>query len=71
MKALGRGGVRADLSEESDWLLSHSMCISDVSLDDFSKWLFHSLQSNSTEHKHIYEQIVLYGHDVFTFTVRK
>lgn len=50
MRDLGRGGVRADLSEESDWLLSHSMCISDVRLDDFSKWLFHSLQSKSTKH---------------------
>lgn len=47
MKGLGTGGVRADLSEEGDWLLTHSVCIPDVSLDDLSKRLFHSLQSKT------------------------
>lgn len=71
MKVLGTGGVRADLSEEGDWLLTHRVCISDVSLDDFGKRLFHSLQSKSTKHKQVSEQIVLYGHYVSAFTVRK
>lgn len=61
MKRLGTGGVRADLSEEGDWLLTHSVCIPDVSLDDLSKRLFRSLQSQSTKHKGISEQIVLCG----------
>lgn len=62
MTVLTRGSVRADLSEERDWLLSHSVCVSDVCLDDLGKRFFHSLQSRSTKHKHISEQTVLYGH---------
>lgn len=44
MKIWGKG-LGADLSEESDWLLAHSMRITDVGFDDLSKWLLHSLQS--------------------------
>lgn len=44
-----RGGMGADLSEECDWLLSHSMCITNVGFDNLSKWLLHSLQSKNTK----------------------
>lgn len=44
-------GLGADLSEESDWLLAHSMCITNVGLDDFSKRLLHSLQSINTAYR--------------------
>lgn len=39
------GGLGADLSEESDWLLAHSMCIANVGFDDLSKRLLHALQN--------------------------
>lgn len=58
MKDFGEGGgVGADLSEERDWLLSHGVCIPNVGLDDFSKWLFHSLQKKRPTNQHICEEI--------------
>ena len=54
----GGKGFGADLSEEGDWLLSHSMRITNVGLDDLSKWLLHSLQNINTTYRndHISEE---------------
>lgn len=60
-EGLGEGGGGADLSEERDWLLSHGVCIPNVGLDDFSKWLFHSLQRKRTAHQYMCEEIYLHG----------
>lgn len=43
MKVRGKG-IGADLSEESDWLLTHGVSITDVSLYDLSKGFLHSLK---------------------------
>lgn len=53
MKGWGKG-LGADLSEESDWLLAHSMRITDIGLDDLSKRLLHSLQDISTTYRDDY-----------------
>lgn len=53
MRGWGKG-VGADLSEESDWLLAHSMRIANVGLDDLSERLLHSLQSINTTHRSDY-----------------
>ena len=41
----------ADLSEEGDWLLTHGVCIADVGLDDLSKRLLHSLQTEDNNNE--------------------
>lgn len=52
----GGGGLKTDLSEESDWLLAHSVRIPDVGLDDLGEGFLHSLQSVNTTHRNEYVQ---------------
>lgn len=53
MRGWGKG-LGADLSEESDWLLAHGMCVANVRLDDLSKGLLHSLQGTNTTYSYCY-----------------
>lgn len=47
-------GLGADLPEESDWLLAHSMRVTNVCLNDLRKGLLHSLQNINTTYRNDY-----------------